>query len=111
MDFTNYMSIGGMGALGSLSLIVILILAWGLFWKGFALWYAAKRHEKWWFIAFLLVALVWSVITMVVKPVLGILTLPITVITLGLFSFVLNAFLFYAMTWVVPGFTVAGFVP
>ncbi|OGG74174.1 hypothetical protein A3A40_00385 [Candidatus Kaiserbacteria bacterium RIFCSPLOWO2_01_FULL_54_20] len=59
----------------------------------------------------LLVALVWSVITMVVKPILVILTLPITVITLGLFSFVLNAFLFYAMTWVVPGFTVAGFVP
>ena len=45
----------------------------------------------------LLVALVWSVITMVIKPVLSILTLPITVVTLGLFSFVLNAFLFYAM--------------
>jgi len=59
----------------------------------------------------LLIALVWSVITMVIKPVLGILTLPITVITLGLFSFVLNAILFYAMTYVVPGFMVAGFVP
>ena len=62
-------------------------------------------------ITLLLVALVWSVVTMVIKPVLGILTLPITIITLGLFSFVLNAFLFYAMTWVVPGFAVAGFVP
>ena len=59
----------------------------------------------------LLIALVWSVITMVIKPVLGILTLPITVITLGLFSFVLNALLFYAMSLVVPGFTVAGFIP
>ncbi|OGG57503.1 hypothetical protein A2853_03775 [Candidatus Kaiserbacteria bacterium RIFCSPHIGHO2_01_FULL_55_17] len=58
-----------------------------------------------------LVALVWSVIVMVVRPVLSILTLPITIITLGLFSFVLNAFLFYAMTWVVPGFVVAGFIP
>lgn len=58
-----------------------------------------------------LLALVWSVIMMVIKPVLSILTLPITVITLGLFSFVLNALLFYAMTWVVPGFAVAGFVP
>ena len=55
MDFTNYMGIGGMGALGSLSLLFILILAWSLFWKGFALWYAAKRHEKWWFIAFLII--------------------------------------------------------
>lgn len=58
-----------------------------------------------------LVALVWSVIVMVVRPVLSILTLPITVITLGIFSFILNAFLFYAMTWVVPGFEVVGFVP
>ena len=58
-----------------------------------------------------LVALVWSVIVMVIKPVLTVLTLPITIITLGLFSFVLNALLFYAMTLVVPGFAVAGFIP
>ena len=55
---------------------------------------------------FFLAALVWSVISIVVKPVLGILTLPITILTLGLFSFVLNAALFYAMTLVVPGFTI-----
>ena len=59
----------------------------------------------------LLLALVWSVVTMVVRPVLSILTLPITIITLGLFSFVLNALLFWAMTLVVPGFAVAGFFP
>jgi putative membrane protein len=59
----------------------------------------------------LLVALVWSVIAMVIKPVLSILTLPITILTLGLFSFILNALLFYAMTWMVPGFTVVGFIP
>ncbi len=57
----------------------------------------------------LLVALAWSVISMVVKPVLAILTLPITLITFGLFSFVLNALLFWAMTLVVPGFHVSGF--
>jgi len=55
MDIINYMGIGGMGALGSLSIIFILVLAWGLFWKGFALWYAAKRGEKWWFIALLVI--------------------------------------------------------
>ena len=55
MDITNYMSIGGMGALGSLSLGFVLILVWSLFWKGFALWYAAKRGEQWWFIALLLI--------------------------------------------------------
>lgn len=58
----------------------------------------------------LLVALVWSVITIVIKPVLSILTLPITLITFGLFSFVLNALLFWAMTIIVPGFIVDGFL-
>ncbi|QQG38203.1 MAG: phage holin family protein [Candidatus Kaiserbacteria bacterium] len=62
-------------------------------------------------ITILFVALAWSVIVMVIKPVLSILTLPITIITFGLFSLVLNALLFYAMTYVVPGFFVAGFVP
>ena len=62
-------------------------------------------------VTLLLVALVWSVIAMVVKPVLGILTLPITIVTFGLFSLILNAVLFYAMQWIVPGFTVTGFWP
>ena len=57
----------------------------------------------------LLVALVWSVITMVGRPVLQILTLPVTIITFGLFSFILNALLFWAMALVVPGFEVDGF--
>jgi putative membrane protein len=57
----------------------------------------------------LLAALLWSVITMVIRPVLSILTLPITLITFGLFSLVLNALLFWAMTLIVPGFVVAGF--
>lgn len=58
----------------------------------------------------LLVALVWSVIVTVIKPVLSILTLPLTILTFGLFSFVLNALLFWAMSVVVPGFAVAGFL-
>lgn len=56
-----------------------------------------------------LVALVWSVITMVIKPVLTILTLPITLITFGLFSLILNALLFWAVTIVVPGFIITSF--
>lgn len=58
----------------------------------------------------LLVALVWSVIVSVIKPVLSILALPLTIITFGLFSLVLNAMLFYAMTYIVPGFSVSGFL-
>ncbi len=59
--------------------------------------------------ATLLAALVWSIITLVIKPVLKILTLPITLITFGLFTFVLNALLFWFMAIIVPGFAVAGF--
>lgn len=59
----------------------------------------------------LIVAAVWSVIITVVKPVLSILSLPITIITLGLFNFVLNALLFWGMELIVPGFDVAGWWP
>jgi putative membrane protein len=58
----------------------------------------------------LLVALAWSVITMIIRPVLQILTLPVTLITFGLFSFILNALLFWAMTLIVPGFVVSNFL-
>ena len=57
----------------------------------------------------LLLALVWSVITMFIRPVLSLLTLPITILTFGIFSLILNALLFWAMTLIVPGFSVAGF--
>lgn len=58
-----------------------------------------------------LAALVWSVITMVIRPVLSILTLPITILTVGLFSLILNAILFWGMALIVPGFAVHGFFP
>ena len=60
-------------------------------------------------VTLLLTALVWSVIVAVIRPVLQILTFPITIVTFGIFSFVLNAILFWTMTFIVPGFFVAGF--
>ncbi len=59
----------------------------------------------------LIVAVLWGIISLTVKPILTILTLPITIITLGLFSFVLNALLFWILAAFVPGFSVAGFIP
>src|SRR5580692_7857270 len=61
-------------------------------------------------VTILLAALVWSVITMVIRPVLTILTLPITILTFGIFSLILNALLFWAMAAIVPGFSVSGFL-
>lgn len=58
----------------------------------------------------LVVALVLGVINALVKPVLTILTLPITIMTLGLFSLILNALLILLVGSIVPGFKIDGFI-
>ncbi len=62
------------------------------------------------FITALAVALVLGVVNAVLKPLLIILTLPITLLTLGLFALVLNAVLILLVGWIVPGFIVDGFL-
>jgi putative membrane protein len=57
----------------------------------------------------LLAALVLGLINAIVRPVLVFLTLPITLVTLGLFIFVLNAFCLWLTSRLVPGFAVHGF--
>ncbi len=52
-------------------------------------------------------ALVLAVVNAIVRPVLVILTLPITVLTLGLFYLVINGAAFGLAAWMVPGFHVA----
>lgn len=56
-------------------------------------------------------ALVLGLINACVRPLLVILTLPITVITLGLFYLVVNGLAFGLAAWLVPGFSVHGLVP
>ncbi len=56
-------------------------------------------------------ALILGLLNLIIKPVLLILTLPITVITLGLFAFVINAALFYFAASFIDGFDVKGFLP
>lgn len=58
----------------------------------------------------LVVALVLGIINAVLKPILVLLTLPINLITLGLFTFVINALLILLTTKIVPGFMVDGFL-
>ena len=62
------------------------------------------------FTAAVIAALVLGLVNAVVRPLLVILTLPVTVITLGLFLFVINALLFWLVAEIVPGFRVTGFV-
>ena len=59
----------------------------------------------------LIVALILSVLNTLIRPILFVLTLPITIITLGLFIFVLNGLLLWFVASFVKGFTIAGFWP
>ncbi len=54
-------------------------------------------------------ALVLGLLNAVVRPVLVILTLPVTLVTLGLFLFVINALLFYSAAWLMDGLNVTSF--
>lgn len=60
------------------------------------------------FVAFI-AALVLGVINILLKPILLILTLPINIFTLGLFTLVINALLVLLASKIVDGFSVAGF--
>ena len=55
------------------------------------------------------VAVVWGVLSVVLKPILILLTLPVNFLTLGLFTFVINAGLIMLMGAIVPGFMVKNF--
>ena len=57
----------------------------------------------------LIAAFVIGLFNMILRPVLVILTLPVTLITLGLFLFVINALMFWAASGVLGGFRVTGF--
>lgn len=62
------------------------------------------------FITALTAAIVLGVINAFLKPILVVLTLPINLVTLGLFTFVLNALLILLAANIVPGFHVDGFI-
>jgi len=57
----------------------------------------------------LLVAVVLGLINTLLRPLLVLLTLPVTLLTLGLFIFVINALLFLLAGWLIDGFHVGGF--
>ena len=59
--------------------------------------------------AALIAALVLGLLNTLVRPLLVLLTLPVTVLTLGLFLFVINALMFWAAAGVLGGFNVTGF--
>ena len=56
-------------------------------------------------------ALILAALNTVLKPVLFVLTLPLTIVSLGLFLFVLNAIMLWLTAQIVPGFRIEGFLP
>ena len=62
------------------------------------------------FTAALVAALVLGLFNALLRPLLVLLTLPVTIVTLGLFLFVINALMFYFAASVLDGFQVSGFV-
>ena len=58
----------------------------------------------------LIVAIVLGAINLFIRPVILVLTLPINILTLGLFTLVINALLIMLAATLVPGFQVAGFL-
>lgn len=58
----------------------------------------------------LVVAIVLALINTFIRPLLILLTLPLNILTLGLFTFVIIGMIVLAVTYIVPGFTVDGFL-
>lgn len=81
--------------LSSLAVIIVSYLLPGVYVEGF--------------LAAVIVALILSLLNLTVKPLLIILTIPLTVFTLGLFLLVINALMILLADAIVPGFAVTGF--
>jgi putative membrane protein len=86
-------------------LIRILIVAAGL-WVASKLVPGVTITDGW---SLLFAALVLGIVNAVVRPVVIILTLPLTILTLGLFLLVINAAMLSMVAWMLDGVTVAGF--
>jgi putative membrane protein len=59
----------------------------------------------------MIAALALGLVNALIRPILLILTLPVNIITLGLFTFVINALLIWLVSTMIQGFVVAGFIP
>lgn len=63
------------------------------------------------FVTALVAALVIGLVNMFIKPIISFFALPITILSLGLFTLVINAALFALSAYFVPGFHIGGFIP
>jgi putative membrane protein len=87
-----------------------LLLTWVLHATALmALAHLYKGVEVTSFSSAMMAALVMGIFNLIVRPAFVVLTLPVTFLTLGLFLFVINAFMFWAAAGLLDGFWVSGF--
>ena len=63
--------------------------------------------SDWW--ALLLAGLVFTLVSLFIKPVLAVLSIPLIIVTLGIFYLLINVLMLYLTDWIVPQFTIATF--
>jgi len=89
--------------------LIRFLLFWAI--NTLALWVAGQifssvRFDGWQ--ALLVAGLLFGIVNAILKPILVILTAPLTILTLGLFLLVINALMLLLTVWLVPGFHLLG---
>jgi putative membrane protein len=75
-------------------------------WVANALWDSVDIHGFW---AYFIGAVVLGIANAVIKPILAILTLPLIVLTLGIFYLFINILMVLLAEWIAPNFSIDGF--
>jgi putative membrane protein len=93
--------------------VALLVTAWIV--PGIHLGAAGPHPTRHDWTTLLIVALIFGVLNVVIRPIIILLSLPIEIITLGLFTFVINAFMLLLTSWIAEGmelgFRIDGFLP
>ncbi|MGK2848942.1 MAG: phage holin family protein [Minisyncoccota bacterium] len=88
----------------------MLLFKWALSALGFlALPYIVSGITVQSFGTALVLALLWGLVGITIKPILLLLTLPFNMLTFGIFTFIINGFLLWLLSGVVKGFEIRGF--
>jgi putative membrane protein len=92
------------------SLLIRLAIAWAI--NAAALWvadalFSGVRIHGWW--AYIIGSAVLGIANTVIKPVVALLTLPLIILTLGLFLLVINIAMVALAEWIAPNFSIDGF--
>ena len=91
-------------------MLLRLLVAWGI--NAAALWvadalFSGVRIHGWW--AYIIGLAVLGIANAVIKPLLALLTLPLIILTLGLFLLVINIAMVALAEWIAPNFSIDGF--